>query len=129
MTVFLIMMQRTFVGVDSFSVFQEIYLRTDDPRVSNIVKFSDTIGELKVEVRRDDNSVNIYFWDVLKEYDHEICNFSYEINHDQHMTMLVRTSPHYCSNLHRALMMFLYQPIFSHLMLARELFLLNNNLN
>ncbi|KAG8389086.1 hypothetical protein BUALT_Bualt02G0192600 [Buddleja alternifolia] len=41
--------QRTFVGVDSFSVFQEVYLRTDDPRVSNIVKFSDVIGELKVE--------------------------------------------------------------------------------
>lgn len=44
------LMQRTFVGVDSFSVFQEIYLSTDDPRVSNIVKFSDAIGELKVEV-------------------------------------------------------------------------------
>ncbi|GKU94180.1 hypothetical protein SLEP1_g7706 [Rubroshorea leprosula] len=41
--------QRTFVGVDFFSVFQEVYLRTDDPRVSNIVKFSDSIGELKVE--------------------------------------------------------------------------------
>lgn len=42
--------QRTFVGVDFFKVFQEVYLRTDDPRVSNIVKFSDAIGELKVEV-------------------------------------------------------------------------------
>lgn len=41
--------QRTFVGVDFFSVFQEIILRTNDPRVSNIVKFSDAIGELKVE--------------------------------------------------------------------------------
>uniref|UniRef100_A0A7N0U2V2 Plastid lipid-associated protein/fibrillin conserved domain-containing protein n=1 Tax=Kalanchoe fedtschenkoi TaxID=63787 RepID=A0A7N0U2V2_KALFE len=41
--------QRTFVGVDNFSVFQEIFLRTNDPRVSNIVKFSDAIGELKVE--------------------------------------------------------------------------------
>ncbi|KAL4560973.1 hypothetical protein LXL04_033131 [Taraxacum kok-saghyz] len=41
--------QRTFVGVDLFSVFQEIYLQTNDPRVSNIVKFSDVIGELKVE--------------------------------------------------------------------------------
>ncbi|OVA13073.1 Plastid lipid-associated protein/fibrillin conserved domain [Macleaya cordata] len=41
--------QRTFVGVDTFSVFQEVYLRTDDPRVSNIVRFSDAIGELKVE--------------------------------------------------------------------------------
>ncbi|XP_059665147.1 probable plastid-lipid-associated protein 12, chloroplastic [Cornus florida] len=41
--------QRTFVGVDNFSVFQEVYLRTNDPRVSNIVRFSDLIGELKVE--------------------------------------------------------------------------------
>ncbi|XP_040995283.1 probable plastid-lipid-associated protein 12, chloroplastic isoform X2 [Juglans microcarpa x Juglans regia] len=41
--------QRTFVGVDFFSVFQEVYLRTNDPRVSNIIKFSDAIGELKVE--------------------------------------------------------------------------------
>ncbi|CAJ2631129.1 unnamed protein product [Trifolium pratense] len=41
--------QRTFVGVDFFSVFQEVYLRTNDPRVSNIVSFSDAIGELKVE--------------------------------------------------------------------------------
>ncbi|KAK2641385.1 hypothetical protein Ddye_023148 [Dipteronia dyeriana] len=41
--------QRTFVGVDFFSVFQEICLRTNDPRVSNIVKFSEAIGELKVE--------------------------------------------------------------------------------
>ncbi|XP_051141878.1 probable plastid-lipid-associated protein 12, chloroplastic isoform X2 [Andrographis paniculata] len=41
--------QRTFVGVDSFSVFQEVSLRSEDPRVSNIVKFSDAIGELKVE--------------------------------------------------------------------------------
>ncbi|CAI9106697.1 OLC1v1005907C1 [Oldenlandia corymbosa var. corymbosa] len=41
--------QRTFVGVDSFAVFQEVYLRTNDPRVSNIVKFSDSVGELKVE--------------------------------------------------------------------------------
>ncbi|KAF6139179.1 hypothetical protein GIB67_023232 [Kingdonia uniflora] len=41
--------QRTFVGVDFFKVFQEVFLKTDDPRVSNIVKFSDAIGELKVE--------------------------------------------------------------------------------
>lgn len=41
--------QRTFVGVDFFSVFQEVYLRTNDPRVSNIVRFSNAIGELKVE--------------------------------------------------------------------------------
>ncbi|EPS61607.1 hypothetical protein M569_13187, partial [Genlisea aurea] len=41
--------QRTFVGVDSFSVIQEVCVRGDDPRISNIVKFSDAIGELKVE--------------------------------------------------------------------------------
>ncbi|XAR60432.1 hypothetical protein NMG60_11033805 [Bertholletia excelsa] len=41
--------QRTFVGVDFFRIFQEVYLRTSDPRVSNIVRFSDAIGELKVE--------------------------------------------------------------------------------
>ena len=43
-------LQRTFVGVDSFRVFQEVYLRTDDPRVVNVVKFSETIGELAVQV-------------------------------------------------------------------------------
>eukprot|EP00250_Pteridium_aquilinum_P003194 c13514_g1_i1 orf=81-1430(+) len=42
--------QRAFVGVDTFNVFQEIILRgTDDPRVCNIVRFSEAIGELKVE--------------------------------------------------------------------------------
>ncbi|ESQ30365.1 hypothetical protein EUTSA_v10011532mg [Eutrema salsugineum] len=43
--------QRTFTGVDVFTVFQDVYLKTtnEDPRVSNIVKFSDIIGELKVE--------------------------------------------------------------------------------
>ncbi|KAG9442516.1 hypothetical protein H6P81_018370 [Aristolochia fimbriata] len=41
--------QRTFVGVDKFSVFQEVYLKTDDPRVINVVKFSEAIGELRVE--------------------------------------------------------------------------------
>uniref|UniRef100_M8ARJ7 Putative plastid-lipid-associated protein 12, chloroplastic n=1 Tax=Aegilops tauschii TaxID=37682 RepID=M8ARJ7_AEGTA len=41
--------QRTFVGVDSFSVFQEVYLRTDDPRVVNVVRFSETVGELAVQ--------------------------------------------------------------------------------
>ncbi|KAK6937049.1 Plastid lipid-associated protein/fibrillin conserved domain [Dillenia turbinata] len=45
------LIQRTFVGVDFFTVFQDIYLRTNDPRVSNIVKFSDAIGELKVEAK------------------------------------------------------------------------------
>ncbi|CAA7410672.1 unnamed protein product [Spirodela intermedia] len=41
--------QRTFVGFDGFLVFQEVYLRSGDPRVSNIVRFSDAVGELKVE--------------------------------------------------------------------------------
>jgi hypothetical protein len=43
-------MQRTFVGVDSFRIFQEVYLRTDDPRVVNVVRFSESVGDLKVEV-------------------------------------------------------------------------------
>uniref|UniRef100_K3ZTT9 Plastid lipid-associated protein/fibrillin conserved domain-containing protein n=1 Tax=Setaria italica TaxID=4555 RepID=K3ZTT9_SETIT len=41
--------QRTFVGVDSFRIFQEVYLRTDDPRVVNVVRFSESVGDLKVE--------------------------------------------------------------------------------
>ncbi|KAL2651592.1 hypothetical protein R1flu_019720 [Riccia fluitans] len=42
--------QRTFVGVDAFTVFQEIALSdTTDPRVSNIVRASESIGELKVQ--------------------------------------------------------------------------------
>ncbi|KAL6911546.1 hypothetical protein ACP4OV_000351 [Aristida adscensionis] len=41
--------QRTFVGVDSFKIFQEVYLRTDDPRVINVVRFSESVGDLKVE--------------------------------------------------------------------------------
>lgn len=43
-------LQRTFVGVDSFRIFQEVYLRTDDPRVVNVVRFSESVGDLKVEV-------------------------------------------------------------------------------
>ncbi|CAD6223822.1 unnamed protein product [Miscanthus lutarioriparius] len=43
--------QRTFVGVDSFRIFQEVYLRTDDPRVVNVVRFSESVGDLKVESR------------------------------------------------------------------------------
>ncbi|GAQ90499.1 fibrillin family protein [Klebsormidium nitens] len=42
--------QRSFVGVDAFTVFQEIVLRnTDDPRVTNTVNFGKKIGELRVE--------------------------------------------------------------------------------
>ncbi|EFJ23198.1 hypothetical protein SELMODRAFT_150691 [Selaginella moellendorffii] len=42
--------QRTFVGVDAFTVFQDIKLSDrSDQRVSNTVKFSEKIGELKVE--------------------------------------------------------------------------------
>ncbi|XP_062186951.1 probable plastid-lipid-associated protein 12, chloroplastic isoform X1 [Phragmites australis] len=43
--------QRTFVGVDSFRIFQEVYLRTDDPRVVNVVRFSESVGDLKVEAQ------------------------------------------------------------------------------
>ncbi|PKA66460.1 putative plastid-lipid-associated protein 12, chloroplastic [Apostasia shenzhenica] len=39
----------TFVGVDFFKIFQEVNLGPSDPRVTNIVKFSDQVGELKVE--------------------------------------------------------------------------------
>lgn len=57
--------QRTFVGVDAFSVFQEILLRdTDEPRVSNIVRFSDAVGELKVEAAaliKDGNRILFQF--------------------------------------------------------------------
>lgn len=28
------------------------------------------------------------FFDALKDYEHEICNFSHEIQHDQQMIML-----------------------------------------
>ncbi|GJN32256.1 hypothetical protein PR202_gb20747 [Eleusine coracana subsp. coracana] len=43
------LLQRTFVGVDSFRIFQEVYLRTDDPRVVNVVRFSESVGDLRVE--------------------------------------------------------------------------------
>jgi hypothetical protein len=44
------LLQRTFVGVDSFRIFQEVYLRIDDRRVVNVVRFSESVGDLKVEV-------------------------------------------------------------------------------
>lgn len=40
--------QRTFTGVESFSVFQEVTLQTDEPRVNNIVDFGPKVGYLKV---------------------------------------------------------------------------------
>lgn len=40
--------QRSFVGVDGFSVYQEVSLR-GQPRVNNIVDFGDKVGFLKVE--------------------------------------------------------------------------------
>lgn len=58
-------MQRTFVGVDKFRVFQEITLsNTEDPRVNNIVRFSESIGELKVEVSRISDTLIFkeHFW-------------------------------------------------------------------
>jgi len=49
MNAFVVLMQRTFVGVDAFTVFQETVLRaTEDPRVNNVVNFSEAIGEFKV---------------------------------------------------------------------------------
>lgn len=41
--------QRTFVGVDAFSVFQEVLLQPDEPRVCNVVEFGRNIGYLRVE--------------------------------------------------------------------------------
>ena len=46
---FLLVVENTSWG-RLFSVFQEVYLWTNDPCVSNMVKFSDLIGELKVKV-------------------------------------------------------------------------------
>lgn len=41
--------QRTFTGVDAFSVFQEVELTADDARINNVVDFGPVIGYLKVE--------------------------------------------------------------------------------
>ncbi|GJP31865.1 hypothetical protein CLOM_g15489 [Closterium sp. NIES-68] len=41
--------QRAFVGVDAFKVFQQISLQPSNARVNNIVVFGDSIGRLKVE--------------------------------------------------------------------------------
>lgn len=42
--------QRTFTGVDAFSVFQEVDVATaDNPRVTNVVDFGPLIGYLRVE--------------------------------------------------------------------------------
>jgi hypothetical protein len=42
--------QRTFVGVDAFKVYQEIFLQPDEPRVCNVVEFGRSIGYLRVSV-------------------------------------------------------------------------------
>ncbi|CAI5524390.1 unnamed protein product [Closterium sp. Naga37s-1] len=42
--------QRAFVGVDAFKVYQQISLQPRNTRVNNIVVFGDAIGRLKVEV-------------------------------------------------------------------------------
>jgi hypothetical protein len=44
--------QRTFVGVDAFSVFQEVTLLEEEARVNNIVDFGSNIGYLKVQASR-----------------------------------------------------------------------------
>jgi hypothetical protein len=41
-------MQRTFVGVDAFKVFQEVALAGPSPRVNNVVEFGANIGFLRV---------------------------------------------------------------------------------
>ena len=40
--------QRTFTGVDAFSVFQEVELTSDEARINNVVDFGPVIGYLKV---------------------------------------------------------------------------------
>jgi hypothetical protein len=40
--------QRTFTGVEAFSIFQEVTLSGREPRVNNVVVFGDDIGFLKV---------------------------------------------------------------------------------
>ncbi len=40
--------QQTFVGVDAFTVYQEILSTDSGVRVNNIVSFGPTIGQLKV---------------------------------------------------------------------------------
>lgn len=70
--------QRTFVGVDFFTVFQEINLETDDPRVNNIVKFSEAIGELKVEVGMSSISLFLYIENhILLSYQISALNLPY----------------------------------------------------
>lgn len=41
--------QQTFVGVDAFTVYQEILFTQSEIRINNIVSFGPTIGQLKVE--------------------------------------------------------------------------------
>jgi len=41
--------QRTFTGVDKFSVFQEIDVRREEIRINNVVDFGKNVGFLKVE--------------------------------------------------------------------------------
>ena len=49
--------QRAFVGVNAFSVFQEITLREgSDARVNNIVDFGPTVGQLRVHTPPDNLS-------------------------------------------------------------------------
>eukprot|EP00879_Flechtneria_rotunda_P009805 GHRR01010255.1.p1 GENE.GHRR01010255.1~~GHRR01010255.1.p1 ORF type:complete len:125 (-),score=42.30 GHRR01010255.1:2472-2846(-) len=40
--------QRTFVGVEAFKVYQEVQLLEQEPRVNNVVEFGSNIGYLKV---------------------------------------------------------------------------------
>ncbi|BDA41845.1 probable plastid-lipid-associated protein 12, chloroplasti [Coccomyxa sp. Obi] len=48
--------QQTFVGVQAFSVYQEIVVRESSVRVNNIVSFGDKIGQLKVEAEANTDS-------------------------------------------------------------------------
>ncbi|CAL8460873.1 g404 [Coccomyxa elongata] len=48
--------QQTFVGVQAFSVYQEIVVGDSGVRVNNIVSFGDKIGQLKVEAEANTDS-------------------------------------------------------------------------
>ena len=52
--------QRTFTGVDGFSVYQEIELRGEQARVNNVVDFGKGVGYLKVSMGMNINATYIH---------------------------------------------------------------------
>jgi hypothetical protein len=83
------LLQRTFVGVDSFRIFQEVYLRIYDRRVVNVVRFSESVGDLKVEVIYMPIHLNCDFTWYFRDLD-----YSYLI---QHLLVIFAAQPcHFC---------------------------------